>query len=275
MLLAWCYKGKRSIDHKLMPQSIVEPQVIVRDFLQLMTHVAVLNGDPSWRPYWDKMFPDTGPPRWTRQSPFRRFFAFGVRQPARFVRHDFCKQLLEFVDAWSASGESFRVFWQSYPSLADKLRIACRNSRMEIVFGPDGDPVLAPMGVPQGSERGIFLACREFLDFVQNPLGARLGKCVECSKYYIAIRSSPNKSFCSTVCHRSGSPKLSMRRKRAEIWRKRMERVEKALQFLASRQEPQPDWKEWISKQAGVNKGWLTRAVNEGKLKPPQLQVLG
>jgi len=252
-----------------VPFSIVEPQVIVRDVLQLATLAAVLNGEHNWRPYWDRLLPNVGPPRWTRRSPFRRFSSFGITISARYVRRDFRKQLLEFIEAWRDAEERFQVFWQNYPSLAEKLRLSCRNSRLELLLGPDGEPVLAPVSGWQAVDVGIFLACWEFLDFIQNPLRGRLGKCWECERYYLAIRSSPNKSFCSTRCHRSGSPKLSMRRKRAEIRRKKMDQIQKALELLASSQESVSDWKEWVAKQAGVNKGWLTKEVNEGRLSAP------
>jgi hypothetical protein len=145
-------------------------------------------------------------------------------------------------------------------------------SRLEVLLGPDGDPVLAPVSGWQEVDLGIFLACWEFLDFVHNPLRGRLGKCWECHKYYLASRPSPNKTYCSIRCRRSGSPKLSMRRKRAGIRRSKMEQVQKALDLLASSQEQVSDWKEWVASRAGVNKAWLTKTVNEGRLDPPTIR---
>jgi hypothetical protein len=255
-----------------MPPRIEERQVLVRSVLQLVTLVAVLNGESSWRPHWDRLLPDIGPPRWTRRSPFRRFFFIGVPRPANFVRRALREQLLEFVEAWRNAGERFRDFWEWNPSLAERLRIACQNCRLELMLGPDGEPVMGPVSPAQGMEFGIFLACWEFMDFAQNPFRDRLGKCSGCKRYYVAIKRFPKKAFCSALCRSSGSHRPSMRRKYEEAQRVKMERVQNALALLVSGQDPVSNWKAWVANHAGVTKNWITIAVKEGKLNPPSRQ---
>jgi len=254
-------------------QRIEERQILVRDVLQLATLVAVLNGDSSWRAQWDRVLPGIGPPRWTRRSPFRRFFFLGVTQPTNFIRRTFRKQLLEFIEGWRNAREKFQPFWGTNPSLAEKLQLAFRNSRLEVMLGPDGELVLGPIGAPQNMDFGIFLACWEFLDFVQNPLRSRLGRCRWCKNYYLATTSSPYKFYCSRLCRRKCAPKISMRRQRAEKRRKKMERVQAALELLTLSPESVTDWKGWIADHAGVSRRFLTNRVKMGELKPPSLRT--
>jgi hypothetical protein len=255
-----------------MTRRIEERQILVRDALQLATLVAVLNGESSWKAQWDRILPGIEPPRWTVRSPFRRFFSLGVTQPSDFIRRTFRKQLLVFIEGWRDVGESFQDFWESCPLLAEKLQLACRNTRLEVMLGPDGELVLGPIGALQNMDFGVFLACWEFLDFVQNPLRARLGRCLDCKTYYVATRSSPYKSYCSRLCRRRRAPKITMRRERAEKRRQKMERVQAALKLLALSSESVADWKGWIADHAGVTRTWLTLAVKMGDLEPPRIR---
>jgi hypothetical protein len=168
--------------------------------VQVATLAATLNDEQDWRIYWDRLLPGVQPPSWAKRAPFLRLLAFRLPGPTVPVQKAFQKQLLEYIEAWMESGEQYLNFRESFPSLAEKINSSIRTTTVELFPGPDGDAVIGPVNGPAGIDAAVFLASWEFIDFVQNPLRIRLGKCLRCHRYYLSKNECKKKRFCSPRC---------------------------------------------------------------------------
>jgi hypothetical protein len=114
-------------------------------------------------------------------------------------------------------------------------------------------------------------AAEIFLAFITGPYYNRIGRCARCSRYFLNTSGHRNKRFCSARCARIESAVKSKRERDQRDYQQRLKRVQKAaarfLKLSAARQREIDDLTAWISKEAGVTRHVVTRAVNKGLLK--------
>jgi|SRR5579859_3127559 len=85
--------------------------------------------------------------------------------------------------------------------------------------------------------------------------------CARCARYFLKNRADQN-SYCSTQCAHSVTSRV--------CWKRDHEaKLKKARRAIAKCSGPQ--WKQQVSRRAGLSVKWLTRAVNKGELAIPVL----
>jgi len=123
---------------------------------------------------------------------------------------------------------------------------------------------------------GELYAFDVFLDFILGPYYADLGRCARCQNYFVNTSGRKKRKYCSQLCASFVTAKESTRKRlRAERESKRAS-VQKALDAFCRRPEAKRsdiDWKKWVANKAGpeVTTNFVTRLLNEGKLKLPKL----
>jgi hypothetical protein len=96
------------------------------------------------------------------------------------------------------------------------------------------------------------------------------GPCDRCGRYYIKKRLD-QKRYCGRRCaHLASATKATINRLRKER-ADRLRRANKAAQEWSGTRT-KLDWKHWVSRdQPDITPKFLTRAVNKGKLCPPEV----
>lgn len=121
--------------------------------------------------------------------------------------------------------------------------------------GPDPDPYKE--------------ALRLFIELLLNPDCDKLaGPCPRCGNYYIC-RSARNKVYCSRSCGTRTTALAATRKRRDEEHADKLLRAaEGAREWTTARTKK--EWKPWVSgRHPDITAKFLTRAVNNGELKPP------
>lgn len=116
------------------------------------------------------------------------------------------------------------------------------------------------------------LACYSFVALIQNREIDRLGGPCEyhlCGNYFI-VKTRKSKRYCSPGCASKGCAKILTKQDRANTLNRKLDAANKTIQRWRPRRGP---WKQFVAnydKQVEITPKWLTRMVNEGKLRPPQ-----
>jgi hypothetical protein len=101
---------------------------------------------------------------------------------------------------------------------------------------------------------------------IRNSRKTLLRECLKCPKWFVA--EDPRAEFCSKRC--GGNARSARLRKREHD--RKIEKARRAIKNYLTRPArfAKMTWKEYVSEAAGVSKKFLTTAVRDGELSPPE-----
>jgi hypothetical protein len=128
----------------------------------------------------------------------------------------------------------------------------------------DWIPEIGSSGRPPYSKQAL----QDFMILITNPLWEYLGgPCARCGDYYLK-KVRRQKIYCSRNCGAEATAVATTRRRRQQ---EHADKVRYAQNAIAdwSKAKSRLGWKEWVSNETGYTARWITRAVTNDALKPP------
>jgi hypothetical protein len=180
-------------------------------------------------------------------------------------------QLRELVDAWLASGPNLRKFKKSHPKMWEAVSEYWRITPTVLVSADSTGGGAAIAHCPEPGRNSYEEALRFFVWLITNPECERLaGPCARCGTYYIRIRRSVrNKVYCSRSCGTRATALAAMGKKRNEEHASKLREAARAIRKWEN-SPTKDDWKAFVIRRGHMTARFLTRAVNNGELKPPR-----
>lgn len=111
-----------------------------------------------------------------------------------------------------------------------------------------------------------------FMTLITNPQWELLGgPCRRCGDYYLK-KTRRQKAYCSRTCSSTATAVSIMRQRRQQ---ERAKKIRNAQSDIGewSKNKRRLAWKDWVSNRTGYTVRWITRAVNNGELQPPDGSV--
>ncbi len=173
------------------------------------------------------------------------------------------EELRKLVALWQDSGPNVEKLFRKFPQLGRwsvKGRMYFRptaTGRAYLDWEPESDIT--------GEDSSKVLAMEYFLELISNPNWEFLGgPCDGCAKYYLK-NTKRQKVYCSRKCAKNSTAKAA-----TDIKRKQEEarKISLAKKLIAECSEPS-NWKRWVAHKSDLTVWWLTRAVNDGRLRSP------
>jgi hypothetical protein len=177
------------------------------------------------------------------------------------------RELRRRVRAWFESGPNVSKLLAADADLAR----AAGEIRARLVPTKMACGQLVYSTVPESTKRGwnpVAIALGLFLNFLLNPLNVRLGgPCVRCGKYYVK-KTKRQKVYCSQRCGPLHTAFASNRKRRRLEHESKLRAARESISGFAHA-NTKMTWREWVSKNTGLSKTFLTRAVSSGNLQCP------
>jgi hypothetical protein len=176
--------------------------------------------------------------------------------------------LQRYIEAWKASGPDLSTFGVQHPEMWASVKRQWETQPL-VLWPSDGGT--ASLYLPRGRMRTAEEAALYFfISLILNPLWERLGgPCLRCGRYYVAQTARKNKAYCSRSCGTRATAIATTRKKRDEEHGDKLQRATDAAQKWATARTVK-EWKSWVSsRHPDITVKFLTRAVNNGQLKPP------
>ncbi len=176
------------------------------------------------------------------------------------------RELRRLVEAWQASGPNLQKLFTRYPELERRTKfgqtifLATKSGRGYLEWAPN------PVGVNRSSARREVL--EDFMTLIANPRWELLGgPCARCGDYFLK-HTKRQKVYCSRTCGSAATAVPAMKRKRQEG---QARKIRSAQEYIAEfpKTKRRLGWKEWVSNETGFTIRWITRAVNNRDLRPP------
>jgi hypothetical protein len=111
-------------------------------------------------------------------------------------------------------------------------------------------------------------ALQDFMVLITNPLWELLGgPCQRCGDYYLK-KTKRQKAYCSRSCSSAATAVPAVTRQRQQEHAEKIRRAQAAIEKW-SKAKRTLGWKDWVINHTGYKLQWITRAVNNGRLRPP------
>jgi len=111
-------------------------------------------------------------------------------------------------------------------------------------------------------------ALRDFLMLITNPQWELLGgPCPRCGDFFLK-KTRRRRVYCTRKCSSATTADQAVNQDRQRKHAKKIEIAQCAIGKY-SEQKRRLAWKQWVSNQTGYTIKWITRAVNNGDLQPP------
>jgi hypothetical protein len=176
--------------------------------------------------------------------------------------------LRELVRRWQASGPDLYKFHRDNPATWAAVGQHLKENAPLLWYtaGSGGANLIANTSPGKTPSQE---AIRFLLMLILNPEWERLaGPCAGCGSYYIR-GTAANTAYCTRSCGTRATALAATKRKRKEERSEKLCWVGKLCQQWRTTRSKQ-DWKSWICERSPeITKTFLTRAVNNGDLKPP------
>lgn len=173
--------------------------------------------------------------------------------------------LRSLVELWMESGPDLRKMFADNPGLERRTRDG------KTLFWPTTtgrghlDWLPAPAVTDPDSPENI--ALMEFMTLITNPEWASLGgPCARCENYYLK-KTKRQKTYCSRKCSSEETAVSATRKRRRHEQAKKIDIAQKRVAVWSKNKRL--GWKEWVASKTGYSLRWISRAVNNGSLKPP------
>ncbi len=176
--------------------------------------------------------------------------------------------LRELVRKWDECGQNLQRLLDKIPRFAPIIQ---RDWKALLSFAKDGAPSLSITPVPTGSnlsrdaEFALYLFMNLLIDRRWQKLG---GPCRRCRRYF-AKKTKRQTVYCSRKCAKDNTAAVATQKRLADQRITNLKCAEAALQEWKKRPKG-GDWKRFVADRCGVSLHYLTRAVNQKKLRPPE-----
>ena len=175
-------------------------------------------------------------------------------------------ELRKLVEAWQNSGPDLRTMLRTNKVLAASIK---RSICYLEPYGKGGKLVWMPRTAGKGELGGKWAAISMFVTLVVHPqLDKFAGPCSRCSKFYLK-NSARQKVYCSRSCGARQNALQANRKRRAKQHHDKLVRAQIALETWRPSAALR-DWKTFVAAKTGLTSRFLTRAVNNGQLIPPE-----
>ncbi len=175
------------------------------------------------------------------------------------------------VDSWMAAQCNYTQWARSNPEFLDRINNAIKEFTLELTgSGGTAKVVLRkPIAGWDPNFHADQQAAKLFLDFITSPLYDRIGQCRRCSRYFVNVTGYWKKVYCSGKCATRHTALISMRARRRMERSEKLKKCRRGLEAYARLKKAPKNWKDYVSKKAGVTPKFITRAVNNGELPQP------
>jgi hypothetical protein len=116
-----------------------------------------------------------------------------------------------------------------------------------------------------------------FFQFITGPFQEDVGRCKRCRKYFWNRSGRGDKVYCGSRCASADTATRRTRERRIREREDKLQSVQSGIRRLEGhssekRSRLKGSWASWVAKEAGpgVTSNFVTRAVNEGTVKPPK-----
>jgi hypothetical protein len=143
-------------------------------------------------------------------------------------------------------------------SCSQRLRSKCGRGHLDWL------PKLT--GTAQPSDKNQ--ALQDFMILITNPQWELLGgPCTRCGDYYLK-KTTRQKVYCSRKCSSAATAVPAVTRQRQQEHAEKIRRAQDAIDRWRKGKRTL-GWKYWVANHTGYKVQWITRAINNGGLRPP------
>jgi hypothetical protein len=180
-------------------------------------------------------------------------------------------ELYRLIDAWKASGPNVAKLLKAEEEFAaassqiETVMVATTGPRARIVStGPQNIDLSHPHLIAWGI----------FTLFLLNPWNEQLGgPCAHCGQYFVKTKRTKGR-YCSSKCYNRVSSRLTNEKRRNEAKERQVAEVIRFQQkwcrlSSTSRTKLRSTWREWVQRESGISKHFITRALREGLISDP------
>ncbi len=174
--------------------------------------------------------------------------------------HDDAVRLRRMVRAWTAAG---RDLSKARFERKDRQCLEKFTQRIRTTTEPNGRLLVIDF-------YGRDIAAMYFARLIRNSRQALLREpCRTCDSWYVS-KTNRETDFCSRAC--AGSAAQAAKRKREHD--RKIKKARAAIENYPGRpmRFAEMDWKQFVSKATGISKKFLTAAVRNGEVLPPEVK---
>ena len=177
------------------------------------------------------------------------------------------QNLRRYIEAWKASGPDLLTFSTQHPEMW--ISVKAKWERQPLVLFPTSR-AMALLLLPRermlsAEEAALYF----FITLILNPLWERLGgPCLRCGRYYVAQTARKNKAYCSRSCGTHATALAATKQRRNKEHADKLRQAAEAIRKW-EKSSRKADWKVFVARRGHITSRFLTRAVNNGQLKPP------
>ena len=176
------------------------------------------------------------------------------------------QELRRLVQRWMDSGPDLIEMFTTEPELETRLShgrtrfYPMHDGRGHLDWSPEISGTTLP---PHEHE-----ALQDFMILITSPLWKQLGgPCSRCKDYYLK-KTKRQKVYCSRACALKTTAASAMRQRRQQEQGRKIRNAQSLIDEW-SKNKRRLAWKDWVSNRTGYTVRWITRAVNNGELRPP------
>jgi hypothetical protein len=175
-------------------------------------------------------------------------------------------ELRRLIRLWMRTGPNLRKMFRKEPALDTRARGG--KATFYTTNGGQGyldwTPVVTDAaGLSPGDQ-----AFELFMSLITNPQWDGLGgPCKRCGDYYLK-KTKRQKAYCSRTCSATATAVSAMKQRRQRDHAEKIRRAQEAIGDWSKAKRRQA-WKRWVANRTNYSLNWITRAINNGSLRPP------
>jgi hypothetical protein len=174
---------------------------------RLLLLVSELNGDSRERldEHWRRLAPGLKGIKWRLPNWPNVFASYVTHQADPRTLPQLAESerdhLQRFMDSWFAAKQSYAVWIDQFPDLANDLERSFKNVSIRFRERPDGGVGAVTEIEHPVADRTLNAAACRFGDFLRNPLRDVLaGRCKHCRRYFFNRKGYKGMVYCSQQC---------------------------------------------------------------------------
>jgi hypothetical protein len=180
---------------------------------------------------------------------------------------DIQKELRRLVEAWWRSGPNVNKLFNAESMLNHKAQ----EFRPHFIPTNSGIARLAYLTAAEylPHVRPVETAIQLFLLFLLNPYNEKLGgPCKNCGRYYLKRSKRKKSVYCTEACGHRETARMANEKRRMREHSQRLDLVRR-LSIEWAGKKTTATWKDWVARQPGITRNWVTRAERRGELSEP------
>lgn len=190
----------------------------------------------------------------------------GDRRTIQLERSEMQVELCRLVTLWISSGPNVRKMLRKEPALA--IRVQKGTTIFYPLPGGRGYLEWIPITTEVTELSPQDRALEYFMSLITNPQWQMLGgPCRRCEDFYLK-ETNRRRVYCSRKCSSAATAVPSVSRRRRQVQANRIRGAQDAIDEW-SKAKRRTGWKDWVSSRTGYTVKWITRAVTNKGLRPP------